>query len=215
MAVITAAGEETTIGTAVRGGGRAIARRAEERTTAGRGLDGMGRRIGYGCVFFGLVWASLLVGCSGGKYMEMYDLPREGWGREEAVVFYFEPDSAAGARGGQWIDISIRYDDDYPYAALPLVIKAVTPDKRFWADTVEFALRRPAADGEPGEGAYRRAGRHYSNHNDITRRYRSGVRFSQRGEYALSVRQLTGTERIRGIRSIGVVVSGARPVRRR
>lgn len=103
----------------------------------------------------------------------------------------------------------------YPYAALPLVIKAVTPDKRFWADTVEFALRRPAADGEPGEGAYRRAGRHYSNHNDITRRYRSGVRFSQRGEYALSVRQLTGTERIRGIRSIGVVVSGARPVRRR
>lgn len=160
-------------------------------------------------------------GCGNRNYMEMYDLPTAGWGKEEAIAFTFRPDTVATTAAGphraptgegEWIDITIRHDRNFPYADLPLEIKGVTPDKRFWIDTVDFAL------GEPDEnGVLQWAGRKYSNHYDITRRYRSGIRYRHSpdaflggGNYAISVRQLTGEEPLRGVLAVGITASGAR-----
>lgn len=164
----------------------------------------------YIAVYSGILLAAFAAtGCTGGNYMEMYDLPAAGWGASQAVVFTFRPDSAAThaqqEKGGDWIDITVRHRADFPYADLPLEIKGVAPDKRFWIDTVDFPLGiRTEKD------KYRWAGRAYSNHYDITRRYRSAIRYGVPGEYALSVRQLTGQDTLRGILSIGVIASGAK-----
>lgn len=147
--------------------------------------------------------------------MEMYDLPDTGWGTDEAIVFTYRADSLAMRRqgvAGESIDITVRHSGDFAYADLPLEIKGVTPDKRFWVDTISFPLGERTEDG-----AYRWAGHAYSNHYDITRRYRNGIRYRDWGresngeEYALSIRQLTGDEPLRGILSVGVIASGARP----
>lgn len=156
---------------------------------------------------FGFLLSALAAtGCTGGNYMEVYDLPRAGWVEDQSVVFTFRPDSAAfRVADGEWIDITVRHRADFPYAGLLLEVKGVTPDKRFWTDTIAFPLGALSEDG-----AYRWAGRAYSNHYDITRRYRSGIRYGLPGEYALSVRQLTGQDTLRGILSIGVIASGVK-----
>ncbi len=156
----------------------------------------------------GLLLAALTAtGCVSRTYMEMYDLPEAGWAEDQSVVFTFRPDSVAAARGErQWIDITVRHRTDFAYATLPLEIKGVSPDKRYWTDTVDFPLATLSKNG-----AYRWAGRSYSNHYDITRRYRSGIRYAGDGKYALSVRQLTGEDTLRSILSIGVVAGGTHP----
>ncbi|MCC8063174.1 MAG: gliding motility lipoprotein GldH [Rikenellaceae bacterium] len=167
-----------------------------------------GRHSSVRAAACGLLLAALTAtGCMSRNYMEMYDLPEVGWAQDQSVVFTFRPDSVATAGGeGQWIDITVRHRADFPYADLPLEIKGVAPDKRFWTDTVDFPLATLSENG-----AYRWAGRSYSNHYDITRRYRSGIRYSGNGEYALSVRQLTGEDTLRGILSVGVVAGGTHP----
>lgn len=159
----------------------------------------------------------MLGGCRARDYMEMYDLPAAGWGSKESIVFTFVPDSTAihaPAAQGEWIDITVRHDGNFPYADLPLEIKGVMPDKRFWVDTVDFAL-----GVRDSEGIFRWAGQRYSNHYDITRRYRSGIRYrrfeTRSEEYAVSVRQLTGEDPLHGILSVGIIASGARTVQPR
>lgn len=152
-------------------------------------------------------------GCGGDSYIEVCDLPDERWGARQAIVFAFRPDSATvygpaqhgTADGGPWIDLMIRHRNDFPYADLPLEIKGVAPDKQFWIDTVDFPLATPADDG-----TYRWDGRAYSNHLDITRRYRSGIRYRTAGEYALSIRQLAAPDTLQGIIAVGVIANGAR-----
>ena len=110
--------------------------------------------------------------------MEVYDLPDEGWRADQAIVFTFRPDSAVVGRGGrhgggeqeeQWIDLSVRHRNDFPYADLPLEIKGVSPDKRYWIDTIDLPLARLSDNGDLlSEPAYRWTGRAYSNHRDIT-----------------------------------------------
>ncbi len=153
-------------------------------------------------ILLSAAWAA--TGCTNGNYMEVYDLPRAGWAENQAVVFTFrrEPSASCGA-DGEWIDITMRHRADFPYAALPLEVKGVTPDKRFWTDTIAFPLGTLSENG-----TYRWAGHAYSNHYDITHRYRSGIRYGLSGEYALSVRQLTGQDTLRGILSIGIIASG-------
>lgn len=156
---------------------------------------------------YGILLSALAAtGCSGHSYMEVYDLPEAGWAGDQAVVFTFRPDSASVRQAnGEWIDITVRHKSDFPYADLPLEIKGVAPDKRFWTDTIDFPLGALSEDG-----TYRWAGCSYSNHYDITRRYRSGIRYGTGGEYALSIRQLSGLDTLRGILSVGVVASGTR-----
>lgn len=169
-------------------------------------MEGRKRSSASAIVCSILLSAWIATGCSGHSYMEMYDLPDVGWAGDQAVVFTFRPDSAAVRQtDGEWIDITVRHSADYPYADLPLEIKGVAPDKRFWTDTIDFPLGALSEDG-----TYRWAGRSYSNHYDITRRYRSGIRYGNGGEYALSVRQLSGQDTLRGILSVGVVASGTR-----
>lgn len=171
----------------------------------------LGRWTAVCCLLFSEL---MFGGCGGRDYMEMYDLPSAGWGTDEAVVFTFVPDSAgmrAPSAQGEWIDITVRYDGNFPYADLPLEIKGVLPGKRFWVDTVDFAL------GVRDEaGVLRWGGRRYSNHYDMTRRYRSGIRYrafdSIPAEYAVSVRQLTDENPVHGILSIGIIASGAHAV---
>lgn len=145
--------------------------------------------------------------------MEICDLPQEGWLANQAVVFTFRPDSAAvrGAAlhggGGQWIDLMVRHRADFPYADLPLEIKGVAPDKRFWIDTVRFPLGTLSSDG-----GFRWAGRRYSNHYDITHRYRSGIRYAAEGAYAVSIRQLAVRDTLRGIVAVGMIASGSSAV---
>lgn len=178
---------------------------------AGNGLRG--RRRWLSAV---LLWAAAVgtTGCDGGNYMEVCDLPDEGWQGRQAIVFTFRPDSATVRRAatrdrddGQWIDLMVRHRNDFPYADLPLEIKGVAPDKRFWVDTVDIPLARPDADGAAGQ--YRWTGRAYSNHRDITLRYRSGIRYGAFGEYALSIRQLVTADTLHGILAVGVIVSRA------
>lgn len=167
-----------------------------------------------------MAWAAWAVtGCDGGNYMEIYDLPDEGWRADQAIVFTFRPDSAVVGRGGrhgggeqeeQWIDLSVRHRNDFPYADLPLEIKGVSPDKRYWIDTIDLPLARLSDNGDLlSEPAYRWTGRAYSNHRDITIRYRSGIRYARAGEYALSIRQLAEPDTLRGILAVGVIVSRA------
>lgn len=174
-----------------------------------------GRRHRRGLRAAILLWAAAVgtTGCDGGNYIEVCDLPDEGWGARQAIVFAFRPDSATvygpaqrgTADGGQWIDLMIRHRNDFPYADLPLEIKGVAPDKQYWIDTVDFPLATPS-----GDGTYRWDGRAYSNHLDITRRYRSGIRYRTAGEYALSIRQLAAPDTLQGIIAVGVIASGAR-----
>lgn len=175
-------------------------------------MEANGRNAPFWTAACCLLFSGLMLGgCGVRDYMEMYDLPAAGWGSEEAIVFTFIPDSAAiHAPGtqGEWIDITVRHDGNFPYADLPLEIKGVMPDKRFWVDTIDFALGVRGDDG-----AFRWAGQRYSNHYDITRRYRSGIRYrrfndSDRAEYAVSVRQLTGENPLHGILSVGIIASG-------
>lgn len=169
-------------------------------------MEGKKRSSASAIVCCILLSALAAIGCSGHSYMEVYDLPDAGWAGDQAVVFTFRPDSASVRQAdGEWIDITVRHSADFPYADLPLEIKGVAPDKRFWTDTIDFPLGALSEDG-----AYHWAGRAYSNHYDITRRYRSGIRYGTGGEYALSVRQLSGLDTLRGILSVGVVASGTR-----
>ncbi|WP_274956863.1 hypothetical protein [Millionella massiliensis] len=156
---------------------------------------------------WGAVAALLVSGCATPDYMEVYDLPETGWAADQAIVFTLRPDTLApGGDDGQWIDITVRHRADYPYAELPLEIKGVAPDKSFWTDTLLFPLGTPAENG-----TRQWAGHAYSNHYDITRRYRNGIRYTQPGEYALSIRQLSGADTLRGILSLGVIAHGVRP----
>lgn len=174
-------------------------------------MEGNKRKFMYITVRCILLSAWAATGCAGGEYMEMYDLPESGWTEDQAVVFTFRPDSAVtGQANGEWIDITVRHRADFPYADLPLEVKGVAPDKRFWTDTIDFPLAVLSENGD-----YRWAGRSYSNHYDITRLYRSGIRYGQPGEYALSVRQLTGQDTLRGILSIGIIASGTRATNHR
>lgn len=156
----------------------------------------------------GLVLA--LTGCLARDYMEMYDLPASGWKLNQSVVFTFVPLGVdtlqRGTPADRWIDITVRHRADFAYAELPLEIKAVAPDKQFWVDTVYLPLGKPSEGGE-----WQWSGQHYSNHYDLTQRYRSRIRYRTAGEYALSIRQLSGEDPLRGILSLGVTVSQAAP----
>lgn len=151
-------------------------------------------------------------GCDGGNCIEVCDLPDEGWAARQAIVFTFRPDSTSvhraarrsGETGGAWIDLMVRHRNDFPYADLLLEIKGVAPDKRFWVDTVDFPLAEPDE-----EGNYRWTGRTYSNHSDVTHRYRSGIRYRTAGEYALSIRQLAAPDTLQGIIAVGMIASGS------
>lgn len=153
---------------------------------------------------------ALLTGCVARDYMEMYDLPASGWQQNQSVVFTFVPLGVDTLHGGtpadRWIDITVRHRADFAYAELPLEIKAVAPDKQFWVDTVYLPLGKPSEGGE-----WQWSGQHYSNHYDLTQRYRSRIRYRTAGEYALSIRQLSGEDPLRGILSLGVTVSQAAP----
>ena len=150
-------------------------------------------------------------GCAGGDYLEMYDLPVSGWPADRAVVFRFRPDSAQTAEGGsRWIDLAVRHTPEFPYTDLLLEVKGVAPDKSFWTDTVSLPLGTTGGNGVP-----RWAGRAYSNHYDFTCRYRSGIRYGAAGGYALSIRQLTDGDTLRGILSVGIVACGAKADRPR
>lgn len=173
------------------------------------------RRRGYIRVCGGVVWlagwcVALLTGCVTRDYMEMYDLPASGWGQNQSVVFTFVPLGVDTLQGGtpadRWVDITVRHRVDFAYAELPLEIKAVTPDKRFWVDTVYLPLGKSSDSGE-----WQWNGNHYSNHYDLTQRYRSRIRYRTAGEYALSIRQLSGDDPLQGVLSLGLTVSQAKP----
>lgn len=181
-------------------------------------MEASGRNTSFGAaVCCSLLSMLAMTGCGSRDYMEMYDLPSSGWGADKSVVFTFIPDSASiplPSSQGEWIDITVRHSGDFPYADLPLEIKGVMPDKQFWVDTVDFALGVRDTDG-----AFQWAGQRYSNHYDITRRYRSGIRYRRfdtiPAEYAISVRQLTGENPLHGVLSIGIIASGAHQVQPR
>ncbi len=161
---------------------------------------------------FGVVAAATLGGCVSRDYIEVMDFPDERWGGRESVVFGFHPlaltegEIMPQAQRGEWIDICVRHRPDFPLAELLLEVKGVRPDKLFWVDTVSIRL------AEPIEEQYRWLGRHYSNHHELTARYRTGIRYALPGEYAVSIRQLCtpAEESLSGILSIGLVASGCR-----
>ena len=154
---------------------------------------------------------TLLTGGVARDYMEMYDLPASGGKQNQSVVFTFVPRGVDTLRGGtpsdRWVDITVRHRADFAYAELPLETKAVTPDKRFWVDTVYLPLGKPSEGGE-----WQWYGNHYFNHYDLTQRYRSRIRYRAAGEYALSIRHLSGDDPLVGGLSLGVTVSQAAPV---
>ena len=90
------------------------------------------------------------------------------------------------------------------YTLPGIAVRRVLPGGR--TDTLLFPLGTPAENG-----TRQWAGHAYSNHYDITRRYRNGIRYTQPGEYALSIRQLSGADTLRGILSLGVIAHGVRP----
>lgn len=147
------------------------------------------------------------VGCVSPDYIEMYDLPTAGWDSDKAIVFTFQPDAKSSPTdSGQWIDLTIRHREDFAYDALRLEIKSVAPDKSYWIDTIAFPLSHSPDERTAGSLW---AGRHYSNHYDLTRRYRSGITYPQSGEYALSIRQLGTPGTLQGILSVGITASSS------
>ena len=76
---------------------------------------------------------------------------------------------------------------------------------------IDITVRHRGGGNKRKNGTRQWAGHAYSNHYDITRRYRNGIRYTQPGEYALSIRQLSGADTLRGILSLGVIAHGVRP----
>lgn len=152
--------------------------------------------------------------CASRDYMEVLDLPGHQWASEQAVVFTFEPSGTTAASPissppeGESIDLVVRHSEHFPYTDLRLEIKGVAPDKQYWIDTITMPLTTRPSDPNGTDSQHPWAGRRYSNHYDLTRRYRTGIRYPQKGTYSISIRQLSGDDPLRGILSIGIVASG-------
>lgn len=153
-------------------------------------------------------------------YLEAYDFPDATWASDEAVVFTFHPlPDATSPTQGDWIDILVQHRPDFNYADLLLEIKGVSPDKQFWLDTIAIPLAEKITNPTRREAGdeYRWSGRRFSNHYEVVRRYREGIRYRNdddgSNEYAVSIRQITGESILEGIYSVGIVASGCRSSR--
>lgn len=164
--------------------------------------------------------ALLLSGCMSRDYLEVYDFPEASWESGQAVVFTFRPlPDATPPAEGDWIDILVQHRPDFTYADLLLEVKGVTPDKQFWLDTIAVPLTERITNPTRREAAdeFRWSGRRFSNHYEVVRRYREGIRYrraaADSNEYAVSIRQISGQSRLEGIYSIGIIASGCRSSR--
>ena len=126
--------------------------------------------------------AMLLCSCYAPQNVEMTGVDMHGWS-DTATIAYSNSDTLAIRQ----LNISIRYNDDFREAILPLKVGITTPDARYFEEEFKLPINHP------------RTALTLTTNESLP--YRSDVVLAQKGEYIFAFTPLT---KVRGIEAIGV-----------
>jgi len=129
-----------------------------------------------------------------GVYEANIDTQNDCWNINNTVTFTVP---VVDTVSFQNIIVNIRNTTDYPNANLYLFVTTTSPSGATLCDTIEGIL----ADDQ---GKWLGKGFGYIHDNRII--YKHNIRFPQKGDYKIAIRQAMRTEELKGISSVGVRV---------
>jgi len=129
-----------------------------------------------------------------GVYEENINTPNKCWDMNNAATFNIPVVDTTSLLN---IFINVRNTTDYPNANLYLFVTSTSPSGATLCDTIECIL----ADEQ---GKWCGKGFGYIHDNRIL--YKHNIRFPQKGDYKIAIKQAMRTEELKGISSVGVRV---------
>ena len=128
--------------------------------------------------------ATLFCSCLAPQNVEMVNVDAKSWDKAESLTY--DNSDTLSLRN---LNITIRYNDDFKQATLPLKIEVTTPDERHFTDTVQLKLHHPSTA--------------LSVATTESLPYRTSVLLNHKGRYTFSFEPLS---KVRGVEAIGVEI---------
>mgnify|MGYP001225704629 CR=1 FL=1 len=147
-------------------------------------------RVRYIIIFFSTL---AFFSCDrNGVYEANINTPNESWNMNNTITFNVP---VVDTITFQNIIVNIRNTTDYPNANLYLFVTTTSPQGATICDTIEGVL----ADDQ---GKWLGKGFGYIHDNRIL--YKHNIRFPQKGDYKIAIKQAMRTDELKGISSVGV-----------
>ena len=128
---------------------------------------------------------TLFCSCLAPQNVEMVNVDAKSWDKAKSLTY--DNSDTLSLRN---LNITIRYNDDFKQATLPLKIEVTTPDERHFTDTVQLKLHHPSTA--------------LSVATTESLPYRTSVLLNQKGRYTFSFEPLS---KVRGVEAIGVEIT--------